>query len=74
MIWTQDRRGGTGRKVFSDADLRAALASAPSQAAAARALGVSPAAVCKRLARARGFEPVGTIAARLVARQPREQT
>lgn len=52
MIWTQEHRPRRGRPLFTDAQLAAAMAAHPSQAAAARALGVSPAAVCKRLKRA----------------------
>ena len=53
MTWAP-HRGGKGRAVFTDAQLLDALAQHATQAAAARALGVSGAAVSKRLKRMRG--------------------
>lgn len=44
-----NHRGGKGRPVFADDALRALLATGISQAEAARRLGVTPVAVCKRL-------------------------
>jgi transcriptional regulator with GAF, ATPase, and Fis domain len=40
-----------GRRLFTDADVRALLATGISQAEAARRLGVTPAAVCLRIKR-----------------------
>jgi predicted transcriptional regulator len=53
MIWTRKPWAGPNRPLFTDAQLAEALAEEPTQVAAARRLGVTPAAVCKRLARMR---------------------
>jgi transcriptional regulator with GAF, ATPase, and Fis domain len=50
MIWTE-YRGGHGKAVFTDAQLIEAMGKHVTQAAAARALGVTRVAVCKRLKR-----------------------
>jgi predicted transcriptional regulator len=53
MIWSRPEWFGPGKPKVTDAQIAVALAEEPSQAAAARRLGISPPAVCQRLRRAR---------------------
>jgi len=53
MIWTRRSYRNDAKPPVPADEFRAALAEEPTQAAAARRLGVSPAAVCQRLRRAR---------------------
>lgn len=50
IIW-KEHRGGVGKAVYTDDQLIEAMAQHGTQAGAARALGVSPVSVCKRLKR-----------------------
>lgn len=59
MIWPPGEWTGKGRRKFTDEQLFEALASEPSQNAAARRLGVTSPAVCKRLRRMRAAGQLG---------------